>query len=848
MWLHLLFLPMAYALIGGSYDYNGFRYQLANPSVDVDQIDFSGDDCADYPCPYFAVPAGCSSSFYIPDGVAQAKMWGTSFLVTPYGFSSPASWLQSPGSFSIVDTVSNPGSVALTTAGWEARILLQCNIPCAAGSYVTGSLCLPCGVGKWSEAGAKACQACTNAPINSNYTSSGSGSSNCLFTCAAGSFGQPNPMPYLLIGDQLSVRAVDGTTDMVTTVYKPNTYDPTYLSSFMVASSVNPQILYMGRCSINKVNLTTGKFTVVAGSSSSRGMQDGVGTAAVFNSIVAAVLWQNENYLLALDGANCNLRVVNLATAAVTTALGGACGFQDGLAGLLLRPNSIILNAAQTTAYIADSGNYRVRAVTLATMEIRTVVGNGVASNIDGTGIYSSVIPRHLALNTDETVLYVKSDSSLRQITLSTSQLSTVAPSLGPSPYQLAVSKLDPNIIYYSTSFSVATLVVSANQAFPIAGSAAPSATDGKGIAAGFLAPTFMALINESLGTPLCVSCAVCPVGQLGFCNSTTSFCYACPAGYYTTMAGATACTQCAAGKYASQGKNCVTCPAGSYSAQGATTCSNCSAGTFSPGNTASCLNCSGGTYSASGASTCSQCANVTGNATFSSLPGTNATNCPFACNSGYNYAPAANLCSICAVGQWSATGATVCSTCAQLANATFTGVGTNASNCPFMCNLGYVSNSTACVPCPAGTKALPGACAPCLPGSFSGPSRTTCTNCAPGYYSDAGASSCSVCANNGQYSVFVGRGTSSSCPFYCVAGAYVVNRTSCAPCVNGTYSSLGVTACTACSPGTWSNAASTACTACSSLEIIAFSGTGIIDSPYLSKAGWGMASVVCKP
>jgi hypothetical protein len=241
------------------------------------------------------------------------------------------------------------------------------------------------------------------------------------------------------------------------------------------------------------------------------------------------------------------------------------------------------------------------------------------------------------------------------------------------------------------------------------------------------------------------------------------------------------------------------------------------------------------------------QCVPAPGNATHVG-PGTNATNCAFACRPGFTYV--ADACSQCLVGQWSAAGSTLCSACAPApANATLSGVGTNATNCPFACNAGYIMRPNSCTPCPAGTRQLGTACTQCLPGSYSDPAASVCTACGSGRYSTGAASACALCANQGPHTLFLGRGTSIHCPFYCTAGAYLLNRTRCAPCANGTFATaLGATRCVNCPPGTWSPAASTACAACSALRLVAANGTGMLDYPYLAKAGWGVVSVECVP
>ena len=898
MRLPLLLLYASAVSSLGYLDFNGSRYQLANSAIDSDAVDILGDDCAAFPCTSFLVPPTCNVSFPTNDlaAVALAKGWSTSFLASTDGFYPTADWILPPASFSIVDPVSNPGYVTLTDAGWHARIVLRCKIPCPSGTVLNGSTCSACPVGKWSTYWATACSACTNAPALSTYTSNGADSSNCSFACSAGTYLQPLPSPFLYIGDQYTVRAVDP-SGVVSTVYRPRSVDPTYGATFTVWSAANRNVAYMGTFTVNRVNLSTGTFTSVAGSTILRGSTDGVGLAATFNSIVGGALWQNEAYLLVLDGMNCNLRQITLATQAVTTVLGaGGCGFQDGIGGKIRYPTDIVLNAAGDTAYISDSGNYRVRAVNLGTMSLSTVVGNGGGSDTDGVGTSATVGPRYLALSTDQTILYVKTISTLRMIVLSSGAITTLPPaSLGASMFQFAVSQLNPNTIYYANTYSINSLVITSGQIYPIAGSGVASQTDGTGSAAGFLYPNFMVVVNETLSRSVCSSCTICPATQYVICNASTSICATCALGSTTLLPGMSSCSLCPVGTYGIAGGTCVPCASGSFSTLGSTACTNCSAGTYLSGT--QCANCTGGTYSGSGATSCTPCVNLIGNATYlANQPGTNATNCPLACRAGFNYAPNMNACSPCSVGQWSAAGSTTCGACTLLPiNATYSGVGTSATACPFTCNSGYYQSGASCVPCAAGTFSLAGACVPCAMGTYSSLASTNCTQCQPGYYSLSGWSNCTACAagtrlsagvcvpcvassysasnsttcsicaagtyslsgatactacpNQNGYTAFLGRSASSSCPFYCIAGSFMLNRTICTACANGTFAAtIGATRCTNCAAGYWSGAGSTVCTACSSLTITAANGAGMLDYPYISKAGWGITSVVCMP
>ena len=370
------------------------------------------------------------------------------------------------------------------------------------------------------------------------------------------------------------------------------------------------------------------------------------------------------------------------------------------------------------------------------------------------------------------------------------------------------------------------SILVSSGQSSLIAGGPVAGSADGVGAAATFTSPTFLAVINETYGTtPLCLACLVCPAGQYSMCNATASVCTPCPPGTASAGAGATACTACPSGTYSAAGGACTACPAGSIStAAGATACANCSAGTYQATATA-CSNCTAGTYSLAAATACLPCAALTvGNATFVAPAGTNATNCPYACRPGFNFIGSpAPTCSSCAVGQWAAAGSTACAACTNLpSNATYTGAGANATGCPFLCVAGYVRAGAACYPCPAGTRmpAAGGTCLTCLAGSYSGAAATACSVCNGGTYSLGNATSCTACPGAGPYTVFIGRGTSPSCSFFCRAGSVIVNRTSCSQCINGTFATLGATACSACGVQTWSGSGATACTACSSLQV----------------------------
>ena len=123
--------------------------------------------------------------------------------------------------------------------------------------------------------------------------------------------------------------------------------------------------------------------------------------------------------------------------------------------------------------------------------------------------------------------------------------------------------------------------------------------------------------------------------------------CFACPAGSYSSVPGATSaatCVPCPAGKYSSSAgsSQCTSCNAGSYSAVvGATTsstCSACSAGSYSSVSGATsavtCVPCPAGTYSSSAGAI--QCTGTCSPGSYSVVIGAISSSTCTACAAGY--------------------------------------------------------------------------------------------------------------------------------------------------------------------------------------------------------------------
>lgn len=768
---------------------NGFMYQLADSSViDITNADFTGDDCATLPCPMFTIPSSCSISPTVPAGLLQYG-WSTVFLASAAGLTPVIPWIPAytTDTSYLVDAT---GTVALTDAGWVARILLRCTIPCPGGTYLVGSQCLPCWTGTWGTN--NVCVPCTNGPVNSVYTGAGS-ANNCAYVCPANTFAISTNNPYLIFGDGTSLRGVSPTSAL-STLYRLPVGDPALGFKFMTAG-LDPNLIYVGVHSISVIDLVARRSTSLVGGGP--GYADGVGGNARFNSIGNVRPYGNTQ-LLVVDGLNSMLRLVDLVTNSTTTVAGNInTGYYDGqgTAAKFRYPGDVIINAAQDTAYVSDQGNGLIRQVVLSTWTVTTLVGTGIAGSIDGIGRLAYIDPRYLALDNTNQLLYVQCPGNVRRVDLSTLAVTTIAPSGFGGMIQLGATQL------YFPSGSASFVALPSSTVVHLQ---LPGMTSSWPL---------IVLVNETTNGQACVACVACAPGRFSVCNSTASTCPQCPVG--SASPWGVRCQSCATATYASAAgmSACTACLPGSVS-YGYTPCTNCSVGLYASSNV-QCSTCANGTYTSTpGATVCSACTGLIPNTTWTG-PGVNATSCPFACISGM--ALSGTVCVTCAIGTWSSQQTAQCLPCTSApANATYTGVGTSTFNCPYQCNTGFVRLGPSCIPCLAGTRALStGNCSNCTAGSFSAyAAATICTLCDSGTYSLTGASTCTPCATN-RFTVFIGRSASSSCVLYCKAGSYIAaNR--CIVCVNGTFSATaGATACSACAGGTWSGLGAAACGSC---------------------------------
>lgn len=118
-------------------------------------------------------------------------------------------------------------------------------------------------------------------------------------------------------------------------------------------------------------------YPVTLAGKSTTGSNDGVGTAASFNT-PGGVLW-DSGLLYISDWANHNIRVINTSAKIATTLAGratsgGANGV--GTSATFNNPNGLALDSARNL-FIADAANCVIRAITLSTALVSTFAGKG---------------------------------------------------------------------------------------------------------------------------------------------------------------------------------------------------------------------------------------------------------------------------------------------------------------------------------------------------------------------------------------------------------------------------------------------------------------------------------------
>jgi hypothetical protein len=206
-----------------------------------------------------------------------------------------------------------------------------------------------------------------------------------------------------------------------------------YLPSGITTDGTNLFVSDGYNNTIRKVVIATGVVTTVAGTAGAIGSTDGTGTAARF-SLPYGITMDGTNLYVA-DSNNCTIRKVVIATGVVTTVAGTAGAFDSkdgtGTAAMFSLPYGITTDG--TNLFVADTDNHTIRKVVIATGVVTTVAGTaGVFGSTDGIGA-TARFKNPFGITTDGTNLFV-ADSynwTIRKMVIATGVVTTVAGTAG---------------------------------------------------------------------------------------------------------------------------------------------------------------------------------------------------------------------------------------------------------------------------------------------------------------------------------------------------------------------------------------------------------------------------------
>jgi len=181
---------------------------------------------------------------------------------------------------------------------------------------------------------------------------------------------------------------------------------------------------------IRKLVLSTREVSTLAGTVNAAGNADGIASAASFSYPLG--LATDGTYLYVADTGNRKIRRITIATGEVSTLAGGVSSNSavDGIgaAAVFRLPSGLVLDGANL--YVADA--YSIRRVVVATAEVSTLAGSGVRGSADGTG-QSASFNSVSALATDGTNLYAADafNDTVRKIVIATGAVTTIAGTAG---------------------------------------------------------------------------------------------------------------------------------------------------------------------------------------------------------------------------------------------------------------------------------------------------------------------------------------------------------------------------------------------------------------------------------
>lgn len=253
---------------------------------------------------------------------------------------------------------------------------------------------------------------------------------------------------------------------------------------------------------IRKVVIATGAVTTLAGTRGVYGSQDGTGAAASFGS--PENITTDGKSLFISDNNKCTIRRIEITTGVVSTLAGRADvrGSADGTGATASFSGPSGITTDGINLFICDSGNNTIRKIDIATGVVSTLAGSaGVNGSADGTGVTASFSsPRGITTDGKNVFVADYGNKTIRKIVIATGVVTTLAGSarvygstdgIGPaarfrSPIGITT---DGSYLYLTDLTSIRKIEIATGLVATVAGSAGYGSVDGTSTTARFYAP-----------------------------------------------------------------------------------------------------------------------------------------------------------------------------------------------------------------------------------------------------------------------------------------------------------------------------------------------------------------------
>jgi DNA-binding beta-propeller fold protein YncE len=184
---------------------------------------------------------------------------------------------------------------------------------------------------------------------------------------------------------------------------------------------------------VQRLALATSSVTTLAGASGTSGFADATGGSAQFSAPAGLVVDPANTLAFVADSGNHRIRQVTLSSGAVATVAGSATSGVANGAGAnaqFNRPLGVAIDSTGKLLFVADTSNHLVRQVVLATGAVTTVAGSGAAGFADATGAAAAFnLPSGIAIDQTGSFLYVTdaANNRVRLVVIASGVVSTLA-------------------------------------------------------------------------------------------------------------------------------------------------------------------------------------------------------------------------------------------------------------------------------------------------------------------------------------------------------------------------------------------------------------------------------------